>query len=355
MHESSFFSSLSRKAIIDPNLILQTYHKNCMYKATVDLTEKAFNEVSIQCPNSLDNNYIDEQTQVSRSNESKESQTSDVNSPISIRNQQQSETQHVKVKLKKYVLINPYAMIDRADQGEQFLKFLYEQNAELITVYTSFLKHLLRYTDQFLLSLQQKHGLYGVYRQDMMRYVISLQEQISELRAKVNILREANKTLASFRKHFYKITRSKCELENALNKYQKRSSDHSQSGKYQEQLLEVYQRTSIQLRTVEEQRLVAIREQIRFAMNLTITSLDRHSLFTSNNVDDLLDGWDNQHKIAIDHWSHLPAYASISQQYSSLLLLDEIKQIVDKYYNQQQLNSSHRNTQMITFLNESTS
>ena len=60
--------------------------------------------------------------------------------------------------------------------------------------------------------------------------MISLQEQISELQAKVNILREANKTLASFRKHFHKITRSKCELENVLIKYQKRSSDHSQSG-----------------------------------------------------------------------------------------------------------------------------
>ena len=81
---------------------------------------------------------------------------------------------------------------------------------------------------------------------------------------------------------------------------------------------------------------------------------DRRSLFTSNNVDDLLDSWDDQHKIAIDHWSHLPAYASISQQYSSLHLLDEIKQIVEKYYNQQQLNSSNRNTQMITYLNEST-
>ena len=169
MHESSFFSLLSRKAIIDPHLVLQTYHKNCMYRAKLDLTEKAFNEVSIQCQNSLDNNYTDEQTQVSQSNESKASQTCDLNSPISIRNQHQSKTEHVQVKLKKYVLINPYAMIDRANQGEQFLKFLYEQNAELITVYTTFLKHLLRYADQFLLSLQQKHGLYGVYRQDMMR------------------------------------------------------------------------------------------------------------------------------------------------------------------------------------------
>ena len=169
MHESSFFSLLSRKAIIDPHLVLQTYHRNCMYKPKLELTEKAFNEVSIQCQNSLDNNYIDEQTQVSQSNESKESQTCDVNSPISIRNQQQPETQRTNIKLKKYVLINPYALIDRANQGEQFLKFLYEQNAALIAIYTTFLKHLLRYTDQFLLSLQQKHGLYGVYRQDMMR------------------------------------------------------------------------------------------------------------------------------------------------------------------------------------------
>ncbi len=40
--------------------------------------------------------------------------------------------------------------------------------------------------------------------------------------------------------------------------------------KYQQQFFEIYQKSSIQLRTIEQQRLLAIREQMRFAINLTM-------------------------------------------------------------------------------------
>ncbi|UJR08904.1 hypothetical protein I4U23_013158 [Adineta vaga] len=354
-------SLLSRKTIVDPHLILQTYHKNCMYKIKTESIEKTFCEVSTQCENSLDHCHIDEQTQVSQSNESKDTQTSYLYSRIPVKNHlhslsSKSALQHQTTR--KHTFINPYALIDRVNQGEDFLKFLYKQNSELNLIYTTFLKHLLKYTNTFLLSLQQKHSLYDIYRQDMIRYVIILQEHINELRTKVNILREANKNFALFRKHFHKTTRYKSELEDLLikhDKHQKRISDQSESVKYQEQFFEIYQRTCIQLRTIEQQRLVAIREQMKFAMNLTLTSFDDYNLFASTNFDQLLNSWDDQYKVAIDHWSHFPAHANVSQQYPSLLLLDEIKQIVDEYHNHRQFNFTHKNTQMITLLNESNS
>jgi hypothetical protein len=149
-NESSLFSLLSRKSIIDPRVILKTCHKNCMYK-----TDKSFNEVSTQCHSSV-NTSTDEQTQVSQSNESKDTQTCHVYSPVSIKNH-------------KYIFINPHSIIDRVNQGEQFLKFFYKQNLKLDLIYTTFIKNLQKYTDHFLLSLQQEHCLYGIYRRDIIR------------------------------------------------------------------------------------------------------------------------------------------------------------------------------------------
>ena len=148
--DSSLSSLLLRKSIIDPQAILKTCHKNCMYN-----TEKSFHEVSTQCQHST-NSCTDEQTQVSQTNESKDTQTGYVYSPIPITNQRR-------------MIINPYSIIDRVNQGEEFLKFLYKQNRKLDFTYTNFLKHLQKYTDRFLLSLQHEHCLYGIYRRDMIR------------------------------------------------------------------------------------------------------------------------------------------------------------------------------------------
>jgi hypothetical protein len=142
-NDSSLSSLLLRKSIIDPRVI----HPNCMYK-----TEKLFNEVS---------------TQVSQSNESKDTQTC----YISLPNQREiipSKSEY-RTSRNKYLFINPYAIIDRVNQGEEFLKFLSKQNSKLDLIYTNFLKNLQKYTDHFLLSLQQEHGLYGIYRRDMIR------------------------------------------------------------------------------------------------------------------------------------------------------------------------------------------
>ena len=165
-NESSLFSLLLRKSIIDPGVILKTCHKNCMYK-----TEKSFNEVSTQCQNSI-NTCTDEQTQVSQSNESKDTQTCYIYSPSLIKNHRQLiPTKQVhQTSINKYIFINPYAIIDRVNQGEKFLKFLHKQNRKLDLIYSTFLKNLQKYTDNFLLSLQQEHCLYGIYRQDTIRY-----------------------------------------------------------------------------------------------------------------------------------------------------------------------------------------
>ncbi len=137
-----------------------------MYKS-----EKLFNEVSTQCQNST-NSCTDEQTQVSQSNESKNTQTCYIYSPISIKNHRQmnsSSKYEYQTSTNKYIFINPYSIIDRVNQGEEFLKFLYKQNLKLDLIYTNFIKNLQKYTDHFLLSLQQEHCLYGIYRRDMIR------------------------------------------------------------------------------------------------------------------------------------------------------------------------------------------
>jgi hypothetical protein len=137
-----------------------------MYKTKNERTEKTFNEISTQCQSST-NSCIDEQTQVSHSNESKDTQTCYVypknhRKIISSKREYQPST-------NKYIFINPHAIIDRINQGEEFLKFLYKQNLKLDLIYSTFLKNLLKYTDNFLLSLQQKHCLYGIYRRDMIQ------------------------------------------------------------------------------------------------------------------------------------------------------------------------------------------
>ncbi|CAF1156559.1 unnamed protein product [Rotaria sordida] len=320
-NESSLFSLLLRKSIIDPRTILKTCHKNCMYQTKNDVTEKSFNEVSTQCQNSI-NTCTDEQTQISQSNESKDTQTCYIYSPTFIKNHRSiisSKHKH-QISTNKYMFINPYAIIDRVNQGEQFLKFLYKQNQKLDLIYTNFLKNLQKYTDNFLLSLQQEHCLYGIYRRDMIRYMIILQEHINELRTKLNILQEANKNFALFQKHFHKIIQIK----------------------YQEQFCKIYQTSYIQLQTIEQQRLLTIREQMRFAMNLTMISINDHNLFASNNFDDLLNTWNHQHIVSIDHWTHFPRRSTISQQDTSLILLNEIKQVINEYYNHRQNLSNNK-------------
>ena len=174
--------------------------------------------------------------------------------------------------------------------------------------------------------------------------MIILQDHINELRTKVNILQEANKNFALFQKHFHKLIQSKSSLEDYLNKHDKHIkqifSPNEPSKlmisvfpnyssvflvKSQQQFFEIYQNSSIQLRTIEQQRLLAIREQMRFAINLTI---DESNLFTSNNFDDLLNRWEHQNTVSIDHWSHFPHRSEHDIAYN---LLDEIQQTTDEY------------------------
>jgi hypothetical protein len=106
------------------------------------------------------------------------------------------------------------------------------------------------------------------------------------------------------------------------------------------------------LRTIEQQRLLAIREQMRFTMNLTMTTSDNHHLFSWNNFDDLLNSWDNEHIISINNWSHFPRRSARSQHDNSLVLLDEIKEIVDEYYNHRQIVSNNRATTLRRISNQ---
>ena len=142
---------------IDPRTILATCHKNCMYTKAESKEEKSFQEASTQSMHI----FNDEETQVSQMNESKDTQTSSVTSRVRCS------------PSKKYTFTNPYAILERVHQGEQFLKFLQKQNLKLDLIYTNFLQHLQKYADQFLLSLQQEHGLYSVYRRDLIWSVAS--------------------------------------------------------------------------------------------------------------------------------------------------------------------------------------
>jgi hypothetical protein len=72
--------------------------------------------------------------------------------------------------------------------------------------------------------------------------------------------------------------------------------------------------------------------------------LDDYNLFTSNNFDDLLNSWDHQNRISIDHWSHFPCRSDKSQHDTSLILLDEIKEVINEYYNHRQIISNNKNT-----------
>lgn len=160
-NESSLSSLLLRKSIIHPGALLQTYHKNCMYT-----NEKSFHEVSTQSqPSST--NYTDEQTQVSEPNQSRDTQTCSINPSVSIKHSHRRI--NPSTTMIEHFFINPYSIIDRVNQGEEFLKFLSKQNLKLDFIYTHFLKHLQRYTDEFLLALQAEHGIYGIYRRDMIR------------------------------------------------------------------------------------------------------------------------------------------------------------------------------------------
>lgn len=53
------------------------------------------------------------------------------------------------------------------------------------------------------------------------RYLLILQDQINDLRTKVNILQESNKNFALFQKHFHKLIQNKSPLEDLLTRHQK--------------------------------------------------------------------------------------------------------------------------------------
>lgn len=128
--------------------------------------------------------------------------------------------------------------------------------------------------------------------------------------------------------------------------------------KIQEQFWKIYRTSSVQLRAIEQQRLLAVREQMRLTVNLTLnnkgslsfefrkfhrtshtsftSTVDDNKLFTSNNLDQILNEWDEQHLISIDHWSQFPRRSLISRYDSSINLLDEIKQVIDECFYQRQ-------------------
>lgn len=137
------------KTMLDPNEILRVYHKNCIYEKMKTNAEKSLQDVSIQSVQTS----TDAQTQVSFFNSTKDTQTSAKIEIPSMKNH--------------FRFISPYALIDRVHQGKDFLKFLYKQNLKLDDIYTNFLQHLQKYADDYLLSLQREHALYGLYRQDL--------------------------------------------------------------------------------------------------------------------------------------------------------------------------------------------
>ena len=128
--------------------------------------ETSCQEVSTQSQPSP-TTYTDEQTQVSHSNQSKDTQTCSIDPSVSIK--QSHRRINPSTIMTDHFFINPYSIIDRVNQGEEFLKFLSKQNLKLDVIYTNFLKHLQKYTDEFLLALQHEHGIYGIYRRDMIR------------------------------------------------------------------------------------------------------------------------------------------------------------------------------------------
>lgn len=154
-------------------------------------------------------------------------------------------------------------------------------------------------------------------------YILILQEYINDLRTKLNIFQQGNKNFLLFQKHFHKISDNKTSLENFLNKYKK----YSKEIYFQQEFFQIYQKSSIQLRTNEQQRLLTIREQMKSIIHLTLLNKSEH-LFISNNFDDLLNKWENEHMISLDHWLHYPHHSIKSQHDMSLILFDEIKQMI---------------------------
>ncbi len=75
---------------------------------------------------------------------------------------------------------------------------------------------------------------------------------------------------------------------------------------------------------------------MRFVIDLIMPPID--NLFTSTNFDDLLNTWEQENLVSIDHWSH----SNRSQHDISLILLDEIKQVVDECYHHRQMNTNNK-------------
>ena len=117
--ESSFFSLWLRKSNIDPRRILKISHKNCIYKTKTETIEKSFNEVSIQCQNSI-KICTDGQAQVSKTNETKDTEICYIYLPDLIKNPRSllSPKHEYQSSKDKYELVNPYVIVDRINQGK---------------------------------------------------------------------------------------------------------------------------------------------------------------------------------------------------------------------------------------------
>lgn len=165
--DSSLFSLLSRKSMIDPQSILKISHRNRFYKCS--------NEVSTQSI-PLTN---DEQTQISNSNQSKD----------------------LQISPNKFHFVNPFALIDRVEHGEIFLKFVHKQNSKIDAIFSQFLQSLQKTADDFLLALQQENSLYGIYRRDLIWFLFDFSSKKTIVESKCFVFFALRGT-----SRFYKIS-----------------------------------------------------------------------------------------------------------------------------------------------------
>ncbi|CAF0744260.1 unnamed protein product [Didymodactylos carnosus] len=429
---STFQTKTSTSLIFqnDPSSILQKYHKNCIYIKSSNINKHCSNDENSKMKNI--SNQIEEQqtksscctrsisTQTMIENNPSKSQYSSLNNcntniPLKVINlllksrdnssskklQQDisssindssnystakfhqnaqnlwcsyctnrihlSIQQHSQEKIQ--ILIDPYALLDRTDQGLNFLKFLYKQNLKLDYIYSIFLENLQKYTDNFLYSLQYEHCLYSNYRKDIIWYMTLLQEKINNLFVKIRILRQCNKNFLNFQKYFTEIsrTKSKQNLKTLLKKHDKYikqdliNKNPIKFQKFYEEFMNIYQTNVVQLRTLEQQRLMTIREQMHFAMNLTTMENTLNSVLTGankemdnmndstnewnlfkNNYDDLLNYWEKHHTITVNNCTKTQ-FVHKTMNYHESNLLNEIKDAVNDYYNRKQ----HKNCETI--------
>ena len=74
---------------------------------------------------------------------------------------------------------------------------------------------------------------------------------------------------------------------------------------------------------------------------------DDRDLFPTTKFDELLNAWDEQHQISMDHWSHFPRRSTRSSYETSLVLLDEIKHVIDEYYTHRLTDNDETRTALV--------